>query len=62
VAALVVGAAAYVSTQTGVIDTGLPPIVVGLGASAVAMLVGGFAGSREKREMLEQIEALHAPD
>ena len=59
VAALVFGAAAYVLTLLGIIEIGLPPIVVGLGASALAMFIGGRFGSREKSEMLDRIETLH---
>jgi sodium/pantothenate symporter len=59
VAALVAGAGTYVLTLTGVLDVGLPPIVVALGSSALAMLAGGLIGKPETREMLDQIATLH---
>ena len=38
---------------------GLPPVVVGLAASATAMGLGGLFGTGESPEMIEQIAALH---
>jgi sodium/pantothenate symporter len=60
VAALVAGAGTYVLALTGILDLGLPPIVVALVSSSLAMLAGGLLGRPEKREMIEQIAALHA--
>jgi Na+/proline symporter len=59
IAALVAGTAAYVFTLTGVLPLGLPPIVVALSSSALAMLAGVHFGKPEAREMIEQIESLH---
>ena len=59
VAALVAGSGTYGLTLGGVLDFGLPPIVVSLAASALAMAVGGLLGARESAEMREQIAALH---
>jgi sodium/pantothenate symporter len=59
VAALVAGAGTYVLTLTGVVDIGLPPIVVALSSSALGMLAGGLFGKPETREMIDQIAALH---
>jgi hypothetical protein len=57
---LVAGAGTYVLALTGILDLGLPPIVVALVSSSLAMLAGGLLGRPEKREMIEQIAALHA--
>ena len=62
VAALVAGAGTYVLSLTGVLDLGLPPIVIALSASALAMLAGGVFGKPEEREMLEQIATLHTAE
>ncbi len=59
VAALVAGSGTYGLTLGGVLDFGLPPIVVSLAASALAMAAGGLLGARETSEMREQIAALH---
>ena len=59
VAALVAGVGSYGLTLGGVVDLGLPPIVVSLAASALAMAAGGLLGSPETPEMREQIAALH---
>ena len=59
VGAVVSGAAVYVLVQLGIIDIGLAPVIVGLAASAAAMILGGLLGPRESREMVERIEALH---
>ena len=44
---------------TGALDVGLPPIVVALFASALAMAAGGWLGRPDARDMAEQIAALH---
>jgi SSS family transporter len=59
VAALVAGAGAYVLTLVGILDFGVPPIVVGLSSSALGMLAGSLLGKPELREMLDQIATLH---
>ena len=59
VAALVAGAGTYGLTLGGLLDLGLPPIVVSLAASALGMAAGGLLGARETTEMREQIAALH---
>jgi len=59
VGAVLSGAVFYVLVQFGVIDVGLPPVVVALFASSTAMLLGGLLGPSESTEMIEQIEALH---
>jgi sodium/pantothenate symporter len=59
VAALVAGVGTYGLTLGGAVDLGLPPIVVSLTASALAMAAGGLLGARETSEMREQIAALH---
>jgi sodium/pantothenate symporter len=59
VASLVVGAGSYALGLTGSLDVGLPPIVVSLSASALAMAAGGFFGAPETREMCQEIAALH---
>ena len=60
VASLVTGSGIYVLTLSGVVDFGLPPIVVSLSASALAMAAGGLLGAPETAEMREQVAALHA--
>ncbi len=62
VASLVVGAGSYALALTGSLDVGLPPIVVSLSASALAMAAGGLLGAPETREMCEEIAALHADE
>jgi len=62
VAALVAGAGTYALCLTGSVDLGLPPIVVSLSASALAMAAGGLFGAPETREMREQIAALHVDE
>jgi Na+/proline symporter len=59
VAALLAGAGTYALAMAGVFDHGLPPIVVSLAASSVAMIAGGHWGRPDSEEMLEQIGALH---
>ena len=59
VGAIVAGSSVYVLVQVGIVDVGLAPVVVALGASAAAMLLGGFLGPQESEEMIGQIEALH---
>ena len=59
VGAVVSGAGVYILVQFGVIDIGLAPVVVALFASAAAMILGGWFGPRESREMVERIGALH---
>jgi len=59
VAALVAGVGSYGLTLGGAVDLGLPPIVVSLAASALAMAAGGLLGARETSEMREQVAALH---
>ena len=56
---MVAGAGTYALALTGNFDVGLPPIVVSLSASALAMAAGGLYGAPETDEMLEQIAALH---
>ena len=60
VAALVAGAGSYALALAGGLDLGLPPIVVALLSSSVAMLAGGLLGAPDSRSMTEQIAALHA--
>ena len=60
VAALVAGVGSYGLTLGGVVDFGLPPIVIALAASALAMVAGGLLGARESREIREQVAALHS--
>jgi sodium/pantothenate symporter len=62
VASLVVGAGSYALALTGNLDVGLPPIVVSLSASALAMAAGGLLGAPETREMCEEIAALHVDE
>jgi sodium/pantothenate symporter len=62
VASLVAGAGTYVLTLSGGVDFGLPPIVVSLFASALAMAAGGLFGAPETAEMREQIAALHVEE
>jgi sodium/pantothenate symporter len=59
VASLVAGAGTYALALMGNLDVGLPPIVVSLSASALAMAAGGLFGAAETDEMREQIAALH---
>lgn len=59
VASLVAGAGSYALCLTGSVDIGLPPIVVSLSASALAMAAGGLFGAPETAEMRGQIAALH---
>jgi sodium/pantothenate symporter len=59
VAALVAGTGTYALALAGVLDLGLPAIVVALVASALAMLAGGWFGRPDADEMGEQIAALH---
>jgi len=59
VGALVSGAGIYALALTGALDIGLPPIVVALSASALAMAAGGWLGRSDARDMTEQIAALH---
>jgi sodium/pantothenate symporter len=59
VAALVTGSAVYVLLHFGVVDVGLPPVVVALAASTLGMLLGSLLGRPESAEMLDQISALH---
>jgi sodium/pantothenate symporter len=60
VASLVAGAGTYALALSGILDVGLPPIVISLSASALAMAAGGLFGAPETREMRDQIAALHA--
>jgi sodium/pantothenate symporter len=62
VASLVAGAGTYVLSLSGIVDFGLPPIVVSLSASALAMVAGGLFGAPETAEMREQIAALHVDE
>jgi sodium/pantothenate symporter len=59
VGALVTGAGIYALALTGALDIGLPPIVMALSASALAMAAGGWLGRPDARDMTEQIAALH---
>ncbi len=59
VSALVVGAATYVLTYFEIFDVRLAPVVVALGLSAIAMLLGGLLGAPENPERLAEIECLH---
>jgi len=59
VAALVAGAGTYLLSLGGVIEFGLPAIVVALSASALAMAAGGWLGAPESAEMRDQVAALH---
>jgi hypothetical protein len=61
VSAVVVGAISYVLFQPRVIDLGIvPPVVVSLLTSALAMFLGGLLGRVESTEMLDRIDSLHA--
>jgi sodium/pantothenate symporter len=62
IASLVAGAGTYALTLSGAVDFGLPPIVVSLFASALAMAAGGLFGASETAEMSEQIAALHVEE
>ncbi len=59
VAALVAGAGTYLLALGGALDLGLPPIVLALGASSLAMLAGSLGGTPESRQMTQRIAALH---
>jgi len=59
VAALVAGAGSYSLCLAGIVDIGLPPIVVSLCASGLAMAAGGWLGAPETAAMREQIARLH---
>jgi Na+/proline symporter len=61
VAALVTGAATYVVVYFEVLDLPMAPVVAALLASALAMALCGILGPAESTEMLERVEALHAP-
>jgi len=60
VGALVAGAGTYLLALTGVVDPGLPPIVVALASSTAAMLAGGMWGTPDAPQLTQQIAALHA--
>jgi len=60
VLALVTGALTYVLVHFQILPVGMAPILVSLGASALAMAAGGLFGPPESREMIEAIEKLHA--
>jgi Na+/proline symporter len=60
VAALVAGAVTYGLGVLGVIDIGLPPVVVALLASAAGMILGSRFGAPETSEMIAEIGSLHA--
>jgi Na+/proline symporter len=62
VAALVAGAGTYVLTLTGILDFGLPPIVLALSSSTLGMVAGSLLGKPEVRERVEQIAALHSAE
>jgi Na+/proline symporter len=59
VASLVAGAGAYVLGLAGALDLGLPPIVVALAASALAMWAGVWIGACDSHELQQRIAALH---
>lgn len=59
VASLVAGAGIYALCLAGGVDLGVPPIVVSLSASALAMAAGGLLGTCDAPEMREQIAVLH---
>lgn len=59
VAALVVGATVYATSQIGWLGDGVAPILAALPASALAMALGATLGSAEDEKMLEQMERLH---
>jgi len=59
VASLLAGAGTYVLALAGVLDLGMPSIVVALAASALAMGAGARLGAAESLEMQEQIASLH---
>lgn len=58
-AALLVGSSAYVLTHFEVINTRQAPVVVGLAASTLAMLAGGWLGSADPPELLAEVADLH---
>ncbi len=60
VAALVAGAVIYGLGVLGIIDIGIPPVVLALLASAAGMILGGRFGAPETSEMIAEIGSLHA--